>query len=173
MRCGSYSTVWPIAPTESKADESQRLSTPAKGSRLMPATTSSGALIDVRAISKAFQSESHVVTALRDVSFSVAKEEFVSFLGPSGCGKTTLMMILVGLTRADSGETRIEGRRIAAPFTDVGIVFQNPELLDWRTALENILLQIEIRRMPVGKFSGRARELLAQVGLVGFENRYP
>jgi NitT/TauT family transport system ATP-binding protein len=94
-------------------------------------------------------------------------------LGPSGCGKTTLMMILVGLINADAGEARIEGHRVRAPFTDVGIVFQSPELLEWRTALENILLQIEIRRLPVRNFTIRAKELLAQVGLGGFEDKFP
>ena len=73
----------------------------------------------------------------------------------------------------DAGETRIEGRRISAPYTDVGVVFQTPELLEWRTALENILLQIEIRRLPIRNFTDRAKELLAQVGLSGFENRFP
>ena len=73
----------------------------------------------------------------------------------------------------DAGETRIDGRRISAPYTDVGVVFQTPELLEWRTALENILLQIEIRRLPIRNFTDRAKELLAQVGLSGFENRFP
>src|SRR5262245_28346462 len=132
-----------------------------------------GALIDARSITKVFQTGDETVHALRDVSFSIGKGEFVSFLGPSGCGKTTLMMILVGLTNADAGEARIDGRRIDGPFTDVGIVFQNPELLEWRTALDNIMLQIEVRRLPIRNFTDRARELLAQVGLAGFENKLP
>ena len=132
-----------------------------------------GSLIDARSISKVFRSGNATIVALRDVSFAIDKGEFVSFLGPSGCGKTTLMMILIGLASADTGETQIGGRRISAPFTNVGIVFQSPELLGWRTALENILLQIEIRRLPVRNFTGRARELLTQVGLAGFENRFP
>jgi NitT/TauT family transport system ATP-binding protein len=132
-----------------------------------------GPLIDVHAISKVFQTGSEAIHALRDISFGIREGEFVSFLGPSGCGKTTLMMILVGLTNADGGEARIGGRRIDAPFTDVGIVFQSPELLEWRTALQNILLQIEIRRLPVRNFTGRARELLGQVGLDGFDDKFP
>jgi NitT/TauT family transport system ATP-binding protein len=131
------------------------------------------ALIDVRSVSKIFQSDGATVKALHDVTFGIAAGEFVSLLGPSGCGKTTLMMILVGLATADSGEIRIADRRIGAPFTDVGIVFQNPELLDWRTAIENVLLQIEVRRLPVQEFSGKAKALLARVGLAGFENRFP
>ena len=113
------------------------------------------------------------LAAIDMVSFDLHIGKFISLLGPSGCGKTTLMMILVGLASADSGEIRIADRRISAPFTDVGIVFQNPELLDWRTAIENVLLQIEVRRLPVQEFSGQAKALLARVGLAGFENRFP
>jgi len=131
------------------------------------------ALIDVRSVSKIFRSGKETVSALQDVTFCIAAGEFVSFLGPSGCGKTTLMMILIGLASADDGEAWINGRRISAPFTDVGIVFQNPELLEWRTALQNILLQIEIRRLPIRDFTDRAKALLARVGLRGFENKFP
>jgi NitT/TauT family transport system ATP-binding protein len=140
---------------------------------MMPQAGQQDPVISVRSVSKSFRSGSNAVEALRDVSFDIAKGEFVSFLGPSGCGKSTLMMILVGLAQADRGAVLIDGRRIDAPFTDVGIVFQNAELLDWRTALKNILLQIEIRRLPVQKYSSRARELLTQVGLAGFDDRYP
>ncbi len=132
-----------------------------------------GPLIDVRSISKLFQTGEETVHALRDITFGISQGEFVSLLGPSGCGKTTLMMIMVGLTSANTGEARIGGRRIDEPFTDVGIVFQTPELLDWRTAQENVLLQIEIRRLPVRNYIERARALLAQVGLEGFENKLP
>ena len=139
----------------------------------MPEDSFADAIIDVRSISKLFGSGNEAVKALENVSFDIRKGEFVSFLGPSGCGKTTLMMILVGLTSADLGEVRIDGRSISTTFTDVGIVFQSPELLEWRTAVENILLQIEIRRLPVRDFVSRARELLSQVGLDGFGNKYP
>ena len=97
------------------------------------------------------------VTALQDVSFDVRQGEFISLLGPSGCGKSTLMMILVGLYQASSGRAVIDGKEITAPFTDIGIVFQNAELLDWRTTLQNILLQIEIRRLPVRDYVERAK----------------
>ena len=100
----------------------------------MPHAEQQDPIISVRSVSKSFRSGGIAVDALCDISFDIAKGEFVSFLGPSGCGKSTLMMILVGLAKADSGEVLIDGRHIDAPFTDVGIVFQNPELLDWRTA---------------------------------------
>jgi NitT/TauT family transport system ATP-binding protein len=139
----------------------------------MSQASSAAALIDVKSVSKAFLAGGETVEALHNVTFGIAEGEFVSFLGPSGCGKTTLMMILVGLASADSGEAAIRGRRIDAPFTDVGVVFQTPELLDWRTALENILLQIEVRRLPVRDFAEPAKQLLARVGLAGFDNKYP
>lgn len=126
-------------------------------------------LINVQSLSKTFG----VVQALKDVSFDIKKGEFVSLLGPSGCGKSTLLMILVGLFSASEGQVHIAGKKIVDPFIDVGIVFQNAELLDWRTALQNILLQIEIRKLPLREFTDRAGELLAQVGLSGFEDKLP
>ncbi|HEY7243142.1 MAG TPA: ABC transporter ATP-binding protein [Xanthobacteraceae bacterium] len=139
----------------------------------MPEPAAGAALIELCSVSKAFATADEAVLALRDVSFDIGKGEFVSILGPSGCGKTTLMMIMVGLTAADAGETRIGGQRISSPFSDSGIVFQRPELLEWRTALDNVLLQIEVRRLPVRNFVERARALLAQVGLGGFESKLP
>jgi NitT/TauT family transport system ATP-binding protein len=130
-------------------------------------------LIELCSVSKVFHTADEPVHALRDVSFAIGKGEFVSILGPSGCGKTTLMMIMVGLTTSDAGEMRIRDKRITGPFTDTGIVFQRPELLEWRTALDNVLLQIEIRRLPVRDFVDAARTLLGQVGLSGFETKLP
>jgi NitT/TauT family transport system ATP-binding protein len=139
----------------------------------MPDTAACAPLIELCSISKGFQTGDEAVHALRDVSFGIGRGELVSILGPSGCGKTTLMMIMVGLTAADSGETRIAGQRISAPFIDSGIVFQTPELLEWRTALDNVLLQIEVRRLPVRNFVDRAKALLRQIGLAGFESKLP
>jgi NitT/TauT family transport system ATP-binding protein len=139
----------------------------------MPEPAAVVPLIELCSLSKVFQTGDEAVHALRDVSFGIGKGEFVSILGPSGCGKTTLMMIMVGLTAVDAGETRIGGQRVSAPYTDSGIVFQRPELLEWRTALDNVLLQIEVRRLPVRDFVDRARALLVQVGLDGFESKLP
>jgi NitT/TauT family transport system ATP-binding protein len=139
----------------------------------MPEPAAGAPLIELCSVSKVFQTGDGAVHALRDVSFGIGKGEFVSILGPSGCGKTTLMMIMVGLTAAAAGEARIAGQRISTPFTDSGIVFQTPELLEWRTALDNILLQIEVRRLPVRDFVEPARALLGRVGLGGFESKLP
>jgi NitT/TauT family transport system ATP-binding protein len=136
---------------------------------MKPMDGSSRTIIEARGITKRFPG----VDALKDLSFKVNQGEFISLLGPSGCGKSTLMMILVGLYEATSGEAIIDGNRIVEPFTDVGIVFQNAELLEWRTALQNIMLQVEIRRLSVKDYLEPAQALLAGVGLVGFENRFP
>lgn len=135
---------------------------------------SADSFIDIRSVQKRYESaEGASIQALSNVSMNIKKGEFVSLLGPSGCGKTTLMMIIAGLARATEGEVRIGGQVIRRPYTDLGIVFQNSELLEWRNALQNVLLQIEIRRLPTRDYLATARQLLKNVGLKDFENRYP
>lgn len=139
-----------------------------------PATSSSPAFIDIRAVNKRYDSADGVgVQALSSVTLQIEEGQFVSLLGPSGCGKTTLMMIVAGLAQATQGVVRIGGREIRAPYTDLGIVFQNAELLEWRNALQNILLQIEIRKLPTRDYVHAARKLLANVGLKDFEKKFP
>jgi NitT/TauT family transport system ATP-binding protein len=139
-----------------------------------PATSPDAPFIDIRAVNKRYDSaDGGSVQALSSVSFGIAEGEFISLLGPSGCGKTTLMMIVAGLAQPSQGEVRIGGKQVNGPFTDLGIVFQNAELLEWRTALQNILLQIEIRKLPIQDYLPAARALLASVGLKDFEARYP
>jgi NitT/TauT family transport system ATP-binding protein len=103
----------------------------------------------------------------------VAAGEFVSIMGPSGCGKSTLLLIVAGLLPASAGEVRIGGRPVTRPQTEVGIVFQNPVLLDWRTVIRNVLLQVESRRLDVASYRPKAEALLRSVGLAGFEEKYP
>jgi NitT/TauT family transport system ATP-binding protein len=136
--------------------------------------TSSAPFIDIRSVNKRYDSADGTgVQALSSVSLGIEEGEFVSLLGPSGCGKTTLMMIMAGLASPTQGEVQIGGRRVNGPYTDLGIVFQNAELLEWRTALENILLQIEIRKLSTPQYLPAARKLLANVGLKDFEEKYP
>ncbi|MGH3392703.1 MAG: ABC transporter ATP-binding protein [Actinomadura sp.] len=123
--------------------------------------------------SKAFDTGSGVVTAVDDMSFGLDRGEFLAIVGPSGCGKSTLLLALAGLTQPTGGQVRVADRPVLEPYTDLGIVFQNAELLPWRTALQNVMLQAEIRRSPKDAAEARARELLTQVGLGGFEDRYP
>src|SRR6201996_1891044 len=129
--------------------------------------------IDIRSVAKTYETETAHVQALSAVSLEIRQGEFISLLGPSGCGKTTLMMILAGLAAPSQGEVRIAGRKVEGPYTDIGIVFQNAELLEWRTALQNVLLQTEIRKLDTAKYLPIAKRLLEQVGLKGFEERFP
>jgi len=125
-------------------------------------------------VRKIYRERDEEFVAISDVTFDVAAGELVSLVGPSGCGKTTLLKILAGLNDYDSGEVRIGST--AHPFDpsrDIGMVFQQPLLLKWRRVLENVLLPAEILGLPRRESRERARELLALVGLTGFEGKYP
>jgi NitT/TauT family transport system ATP-binding protein len=111
--------------------------------------------------------------ALDAVDLSIREGEFLAIVGPSGCGKSTLLRIIAGLHLASTGEARVGGRRVDRPQTDLGIVFQSPVLLDWRTVLDNVLVQVELRGMKPRAYRDRALRLLAQVGLADFIDRYP
>jgi NitT/TauT family transport system ATP-binding protein len=132
------------------------------------------AIIDVAQLDKIFVTvRNERVHALHDISLSVREREFVTVVGPSGCGKTTLLKILAGLVPATAGTVRVDGRPVAAPRRDIGIVFQNPVLLPWRTVMENVLLPAEVQGIPLGEARRRARDLLRMVGLADFEDKYP
>ncbi|QKG24476.1 ABC transporter ATP-binding protein [Actinomadura verrucosospora] len=129
----------------------------------------SAPFIEFDAFTKSFDA----VTAVSEMSFELERGEFLAIVGPSGCGKSTLLMALAGLTQPSTGQVRVQGEPVLKPYTDLGFVFQGAELLPWRTALQNVLLQSEIRRAPKQEAERRARELLGQVGLDGFEDSYP
>ncbi|MCE1196657.1 ABC transporter ATP-binding protein [bacterium] len=121
---------------------------------------------------KTYRTGGSEIEALGDVSFDVYPKEFVSIVGPSGCGKTTLLKIIAGLLPMSSGAIDVD----KADFDisrEVGFVFQKPLLLHWRKILDNVLLPIEILKKDRKAMEGRARQLLALVGLEGFEDRYP
>jgi NitT/TauT family transport system ATP-binding protein len=131
------------------------------------------AFLEFRDLFKIYTTDDGPVRALDGISISQRKQEFLSILGPSGCGKSTLLMIAAGLIPASHGLVSVQGKRIIKPRTDVGIVFQNPVLLEWRTALGNIMLQAEARKLDRAAAERRAYELLDSVGLKGFEHKYP
>jgi NitT/TauT family transport system ATP-binding protein len=113
------------------------------------------------------------VQAVERVDLTIAAGEFVSVLGPSGCGKSTLMSMIAGLADATTGEIRIDGQRIAGPYTPAGVVFQRDLLLEWRDCLANILIQFEMRGKKAEPYRARALELLEMVGIRDFHGRYP
>jgi NitT/TauT family transport system ATP-binding protein len=135
--------------------------------------SSENAYLEVRKLSKIYATRKGPVRALDRVSLTASRGEFVSVLGPSGCGKSTLLMIAAGLLSASDGSVIVDGCPVTKPRTDLGIVFQSPVLLEWRTALGNIMLQAEARKLDRREAQVRAGELLASVGLAGFADKYP
>ena len=111
--------------------------------------------------------------AIRNVSLSIADGEFLSLLGPSGCGKSTLLMMIAGLTAPTSGEIALAGSRVIGPRADVGVVFQSPVLLPWRSVLDNVLFPIELRRLSRSEYKPRALELLKMAKLDDFADALP
>jgi NitT/TauT family transport system ATP-binding protein len=141
---------------------------------LRPVVTVPATVIEVSHLEKIFTTiRDERVHALNDITLSVREREFVTIVGPSGCGKSTLLKTIAGLIPASSGRVAVAGTPVAAPRTDIGIVFQNPILFPWRTVMENVLLPAEVQGLPLNEARKRARELLAMVGLNEFEDKYP
>lgn len=131
------------------------------------------AFISFENVSKWYGAGASRLHAVDDVSFEAKRGEFISVLGPSGCGKSTMVMLTSGLEKLTSGQITISGQRITKPYTDLGIVFQQDLLMDWRRVLGNVLVQPEFRGWKVADYDQRARDLLALVGLEKFADRYP
>jgi NitT/TauT family transport system ATP-binding protein len=139
----------------------------------MSAAATDRALIRVEGLGKIYPSRAGAVEALRDVTFSVADGEFVTIVGPSGSGKSTLLKLLAGILPGSGGEMTLQGSSISGPRRDIGMVFQQPVLLPWRTVLRNVLLPVHIQRLAGEEHLEHARGLLRQVGLEEFIDRYP
>ncbi|HWO42686.1 MAG TPA: ABC transporter ATP-binding protein [Candidatus Eisenbacteria bacterium] len=130
-------------------------------------------LIEYDKVRKVYRTGKDELLALDEVSFDVAAGEFVTVVGRSGCGKSTLLKITAGLLSASGGSVRVAGARVLGPLTNIGIVFQSPVLLAWRKALDNVLLQIEARKLNVDDYREKAQRLFELTGLKGFEHKYP
>ncbi|MFI5022082.1 MAG: ABC transporter ATP-binding protein [Alphaproteobacteria bacterium] len=127
------------------------------------------ATVKVDRLSKTFATGA----AVEDLSFEVGDKEFVSLVGPSGCGKSTLLRMVSGLIAPTKGRVEVRGQEVRGPLAGVGMVFQAPVLLPWRTALANVLFTAEMRGEPADRHRAHARELIRLAGLEGFEKRYP
>ena len=114
-----------------------------------------------------------LVPALEGITLDIAENEFVTLVGPSGCGKSTLLKLVAGLAPASGGTVRVRDTVVREPFPDVGIVFQHPVLLPWRTVLDNVLFAAEMLGLAPDDHRKRALELLELSGLAGFETRLP
>ena len=133
-----------------------------------------GTAIDIDRVTKIFETNGErPVSALEELSVHIAAGEFLSVVGPSGCGKSTLMLMTAGLLQPSSGEIRVAGNRLISPLTDVGIVFQDDLLLEFRSALDNVLLQGRVRKLDMRQVRQRADELLEQLGVAHARSRYP
>ena len=130
-------------------------------------------LIEGRAVHKTYRTHDGDVETLRPLDFSIRAGEFVSVVGPSGCGKSTLMKLVAGLLPITGGELLLSGQQVRGPQTNVGIVFQSALLLPWRTVFDNIMLQAEIRGLPMAAARARTQTLIEMAGLGGFENKLP
>ena len=130
-------------------------------------------LIAVQQVSRIFFTGTRTVTALDNVSCGIQPGNFVSIVGPSGCGKSTLLKIISGLLPPSSGIVTVAGRQVDSPLENVGMVFQAPVLLKWRSVLGNVLLPVEFAKLNAADFTDKAHALIKLVGLEGFEEMYP
>ena len=121
-------------------------------------------LIEARGVSKIYQSKDGPVESLKPIDFAIKEGEFVSVVGPSGCGKSTLLKMVAGLLPISGGSLTLAGKPIKGP---------QKVLLPWRSVEDNILLQAEMRHLPMDAARARARELMEMAGLKGFGGKYP
>ncbi len=131
-------------------------------------------LITVSNLEKTYRTRGRsLVRALAGISLDIADGEFVTIVGQSGCGKTTLLKILAGLLSRSAGHVTLRGRPVDGPSRDIGIVFQDPVLLPWRTVFDNVMLPVQVLGLDRTVSRRRALHLLDLVGLHGFEDKYP
>jgi NitT/TauT family transport system ATP-binding protein len=130
-------------------------------------------LIDLDRVGMTYEAASGPVEALAGISLAVGAGEFVSLVGPSGCGKSTLLRIVAGLRQATLGSVAVAGRKVTRPIADIGMVFQQPILLKWRSILDNVLLPAELAGKDPAALKPRALELLDMAGLAGFGEKLP
>jgi len=136
-----------------------------------PVVTGAQPVVVAEGVGKSFGGGA--VIAVEDAHFAVRKGSFVSLVGPSGCGKSTMLRMIAGLIERSAGFMSVHGSEVTAPRQDVSMMFQRATLLEWRTALENVLLPTEIRRTPTRADKARAMDLLGMVGLKDFAFSFP
>ena len=137
------------------------------------AMTRAAPILEVRDIVKRFVTPDGVVTAVDHVSFSVGPGEFVAVIGPSGCGKSTLFNVIGGLMGGYDGRVTVGGETIRGPHASIGMIFQEESTFPWRSVIDNVAFPLEVMGQPRLQRLARAEQLIALVGLAGFERRYP
>ena len=141
-----------VNPAEARSDASEQI------------------VIEARNLTKAF---TETVVALENATFKIKKGSFVSLVGPSGCGKSTLLRLVSALIQKTSGNLSVHGQEVDKPRKDIGMMFQRPVLLEWRTAVENVLLPNELSGKITKEDKKRAMAALDLVGLKDFEFTFP
>ena len=139
-----------------------------------------GSFVSIRNVSLVYGEAEEAILAVQDLSLEIEKGEFVAVVGPSGCGKSSLLKLVTGLLQPTAGEIHVGDERVLRPIRGVGMAFQNPTLMPWRTTLDNIMLPFEIvepHKRLIGrnraKYTAQAEQLLATVGLGQFGSRFP
>ena len=132
-------------------------------------------LIRIEGVSHTFTTVTGTLPVLDNLTLSVTEQGFTAIVGPSGCGKSTVTRLVAGLLKPDSGNVWLQGQKVTSPRDIVGMAFQNPVLLEWRSILKNVMLPLEIvpNTLSPADREARARDLLKLVGLSGFENKRP
>ena len=130
-------------------------------------------LLAVDHLTKRYVTRDGAVTAVDDMSFTVAQGAFVSIIGPSGCGKSTVFNIIGGLVGDYEGRVTVGGQTITGTHPAIGMVFQEESTFPWRNVLENVVFPLEVAGMPKAARLEKAAHFVKLVGLSGFERRYP
>ncbi len=125
------------------------------------------------AVTKVYDTGGGAVTALRDISLTVDRREFVSIVGPSGCGKTTLLELLAGLRSPTSGTIHVNGELVTGPRPSIGVVFQEESTFPWRTVRENVEFGLQMSGMPKRQRAAPVEAMISLVGLEDFTDAYP
>lgn len=129
--------------------------------------------VDFRDVTKIFRQSGKEVIAVQGMTFQIWDQEFVSIIGPSGCGKSTTLKLISGLDFPAAGKVEVDGQPVSGPMKKIGFMLQKDLLLPWRTVLENVTIGLELRGVPAKERTDRARQLIAEYGLAGFEDAYP
>jgi NitT/TauT family transport system ATP-binding protein len=137
-----------------------------------PATNTTDTAIAAASVTKTYRGRRHTMTAVENADVTIRRGEFVSLVGPSGCGKSTLLKMFAGLEFPDQGTVTVKGEPASPGRRDTGIMLQSATMLPWRSVLQNVLLPIDVMGLDKKAATSTALELLARVGLEGFEHRH-
>lgn len=131
------------------------------------------AYVQVEHLKKVYSTKEGDLVALEDVTFELERGQFTTIVGQSGCGKTTLLNIVAGLLEKTEGKVIVAGEPVNKPISNVGMVFQSPALLPWRTVIRNTMFTAEILGLDENEYCKKAEDLIKLVRLDGFEQKYP